>query len=70
MNTYTLSAALQGKRIRRHIITAHDDASAMMEAIPYIMDKAHKDKLGPWSKGLIEPTNPEGDIIAKMDAKS
>ena len=70
MRTYTLSAALQGKRIRRHIITAHDDASAMMDAIPYIMDKAHKDQLGPWAKGRIELLGPLGRAIQTMEAKA
>jgi hypothetical protein len=70
MSTYTLSAALQGKRIRRYIISAHDDASAMMEAIPYIMDKAHKDQLGPWAKGFIALRNELGITIETMEAKS
>jgi hypothetical protein len=70
MNTYTLSAALQGKRIRRYIISAHDDASAMMQAIPYIMDKAHKDQLGPWAKGFIALRNASGITIETMEAKA
>jgi hypothetical protein len=70
MNTYTLSAALQGKRIRRHIITAHDDASAMMEAIPYIMDKAYNDKLGPWALGFIALRDESNITVNSMEAKS
>ena len=70
MSNYTLSAALQGKRIRRCTISAHDDASAMMQAIPYIMNKAHKDQLGPWAKGFIALRNESGVTIETMEAKA
>jgi hypothetical protein len=68
MSTYQLTATLDDKTLLVSI-TAHDDAEAMGEAIPYIMDEAYNDKLGPWAKGLIELTNPEGDIINTMEAK-
>ena len=69
MRTYQLTATLADKTELVSFI-AYDDSYAMESAIPHILDEAYYDKLGPWSKGLIELTNPEGDIIAKMDAKS
>jgi hypothetical protein len=68
MRTYQLTATLADKTVLTSI-TAHDDASAMMDAIPYIMDKAHKDQLGPWAKGLIALRDEEGYIIETMEAK-
>jgi hypothetical protein len=68
MSSYQLTATLDDKTLLVSI-TAHDDAEAMGEAIPYIMDEAYNDKLGPWAKGLIELTNHTGDIVAEMGAK-
>jgi hypothetical protein len=69
MRTYQLTATLADKTVLTSI-TAHDDASAMMDAIPYIMDKAHKDQLGPWAKGRIELLGPLGRAIQTMEAKA
>jgi hypothetical protein len=41
-----------------------------MQAIPYIMDKAHKDQLGPWAKGFIALRNASGITIETMEAKA
>jgi hypothetical protein len=68
MRTYQLTATLADKT-ELVSITAHDDADAIGDAIPFIMTEAWEDKLGPWAKGSIELTNPEGDIIADMSAK-
>ena len=68
MRTYQLTATLADKTVLTSI-TADDDASAMMQAIPYIMDEAYNDKLGPWAKGLIALRDEEGYIIETMDAK-
>jgi hypothetical protein len=69
MSTYYLTAKRHSST-RVHLITAHDDASAMMEAIPYIMDKAHKQRKGPWALGNIKLKDDHGNLVADMDAKS
>jgi hypothetical protein len=69
MSSYQLTATLDDKTVLTSFI-ADDDADAMMEAIYYIMDEAYNDKLGPWAKGRIELTDPNGDTINTMEAKS
>ena len=65
---YQLTATLEN-RAHAKWIDARDDADAMMESISYIMDKAHKDQLGPWAKGRIELVDGFGSVVETMEAK-
>lgn len=65
---YRLEAVLDD-RIETIRIRARFDDEATMEAIHAIMDEAYEDKTGPWAKGAITLTDPDGNVLHTMDAK-
>ena len=65
---YRLEAVLDDRIETIHIRAGFDD-EATMEAIHAIMDEAYEDKTGPWAKGAITLTDPDGNVLHTMDAK-
>jgi hypothetical protein len=65
---YRLEAVL-GTVVATAILGADSDEDATMDAIGVILDNAYADKKGPWAKGAITLTNPNGEVIHTMDAK-
>ncbi len=70
MNSYTLTASVWNQKPLTRDFSALDDAEAMMDSIPYIMDKAFKDKKGPWAVGHIELRDQDFNLVHHMDAKA
>ena len=52
-----------------YLFEAESDDQATMTAIGIIMDNAYADKTGPWAKGAITLTDPDGNVLHTMDAK-
>lgn len=48
-------------------LSASDDAEAMMQAIPFILDEAVTSRI--WARGLIQLVSPAGSVIESMGAK-
>jgi hypothetical protein len=65
---YTLTATLDGITSRKSL-RAFSDEEAMSDAIHKILAYAHVAQTGPWAKGRIELTDPNGYIIEVMEAK-
>lgn len=68
MQTYKLTAKLGNKKSTR-TLWATDGDYATLEAIGVIMDLAYKDKDGPWARGAITLTAPNGEVIREMAEK-
>ena len=68
MNTYTLTATLNGNTNRKTIHSG-DDAGAMFQAITHILDAAYKNKQGAWAIGYIKLVDSQGNLVAEMEEK-
>jgi hypothetical protein len=66
---YQLTATLDSNNDEAYLFTADSDDEATMTAIGYIMDTAYADKNGPWAKGAIALTEPNGNVIHTTSAK-
>ena len=67
MNTYKLTASLEGTGTSRFTFEEDNDTRAMFEAIGVILDRAMTDTI--WAKGAIELRNANNEIIHAMEAK-
>jgi hypothetical protein len=65
---YTLTATL-GNVTKTIRIKAVLDQEALVMSTHAILDEAHEDKAGPWAKGAITLTDPDGYVIDSMEAK-
>ena len=68
MATYTLTASLGGDFFYSPVF-ADNDTEATLTAIGEIMDKAHRNKQGPWALGEIRLLSPSGELLREMPAK-
>lgn len=68
MDRYAL-VAIKGSNVNGHVIKADNSTEATMEAIFYILDKAHADKTGAWALGAIKLYGPDGSVLHEMEAK-
>jgi hypothetical protein len=66
---YQLTATIDSNNDEAYVFEASSDEEATMTAIGYIMDTAYADKNGPWAKGAITLTDPDGNVLRTMDAK-
>ena len=66
---YQLTATLDSNTDEAYLFEALSDDEATMTAIGYIMDMAYADKGGPWAKGAITLTDPDGNVLHTMGAK-
>ena len=66
---YQLVATLDNNNDEAYLFEASSDEEATITAIGVIMDNAYADKQGPWARGAITLTDPEGNVIQTMDAK-
>jgi hypothetical protein len=66
---YQLTATIDSTNDEAYVFEASSDEEATITAIDYIMDTAYADKNGPWAKGAITLTDPDGNVLRTMDAK-
>ena len=68
LTQYTLTASLEDD-FDYTAVFAESDNEATLAAIGEIMDKAHRNKQGPWALGEIKLLGPSGDLLREMPAK-
>ena len=66
---YQLTARIDSNNDQAYLFEASSDDEATITAVNYIMDTAYSDKKGPWAKGAITLTDPNGNVIHSMAAK-
>ena len=66
---YQLTATIDSTNDEAYVFEASSDEESTITAIDYIMDTAYADKNGPWAKGAITLTDPDGNVLRTMDAK-
>ena len=66
--SYILTATLDGET-ETVTLSSSSDFTASLDALPIIMDNAHEDKQGVWAKGEIVLTDPNGNVVNRMEAK-
>lgn len=67
MQTYTLTAHIEGTGTSRFTFAETSDSAAMFTAIAEILDRAMSDVI--WAKGAIELRDEAGSLVQSMDAK-
>ena len=66
---YQLTAQINSNDDVAYLFEASSDDEATITAVNYIMDTAYADKKGPWAKGAITLTDPNGNVIRSMAAR-
>jgi hypothetical protein len=69
LRRYRLTAKSAGVRARSVTVWASDDGHATMSAVGEVLNRAAKDPAGPWGRGRVELSDPEGVVLHVMPAK-